>query len=55
MKKHILEEISDLILEELDGPFGILDNLIKPVISAYNLFTEAIKNIKEAWTLLKKG
>ena len=55
MKEHILEEIKDLIMEEMEGPFEVLDNLIKPVSSAYDLFADTIKNVKEAWTLLKKG
>ena len=55
MKEHILEEIKDLFMEELEGPFEILDKLVKPVTSAFDLFADTIKNVKEAWTLLKKG
>ena len=55
MKSIALEEIKKVLEEELVEPLGYLRQLLEPFQQAYDVFTQTVKNIKEAWRVIKNG
>ena len=55
MKRVALQAIKKVLEEELAGPIGYLKQLLEPFLQAYDFFTQTVKNIKEAWRLIRNG
>lgn len=55
MERTALQEIQQVLEEELDGPLAGLTQLLEPVEKDFDLFTQSIKNVKEAWRTLTNG
>ncbi|KAI0230511.1 hypothetical protein LSAT2_019151, partial [Lamellibrachia satsuma] len=55
MKSIALDEIKKVLEEELEEPLGYLRQLLEPFQQAYDVFTQTVKNIKEAWRVIKNG
>ena len=55
MRRTALSEIKKVLLEELAEPVVSLKQLLAPFQHAYDIFTQAVKKIKEAWLGLVIG
>ena len=55
MKRAALAEIKKVLLEELAEPVVSLKQLLAPFQHAYDIFTQMVKKIKEAWLGLVLG
>ncbi|KAI0212799.1 hypothetical protein LSAT2_002241 [Lamellibrachia satsuma] len=55
MKRVALQAIKKVLEQELAGPIGYLKQLLEPFLQAYDFFTQTVKNIKEAWRLIRNG
>ncbi|KAK2165039.1 hypothetical protein NP493_1368g00012 [Ridgeia piscesae] len=55
MKTSALEEIKKVLEEELEEPLRLLKQLLEPFQQAYDFFIQTVKNIKEAWRVIRNG
>jgi len=55
MKSAALEEIKQVLEEELEGPLGFLRQLLEPFQQANDFFVQTVKNVKEAWRVMRNG
>ena len=55
MKTSALEEIKKVLEEELEEPLRLLKQLLEPFQQAYDFFIQTVKNVKEAWRVIRNG
>ncbi|KAK2165104.1 hypothetical protein NP493_1383g00012 [Ridgeia piscesae] len=55
MKTLALEEIKKVLEEELEEPLRLLKQLLEPFQQAYDFFIQTVKNVKEAWRVIRNG
>ena len=55
MKALALDEIKKVLVEELEEPLRLCEQIIEPFQQAYDVFIQAVKQIKEAWRVIMKG
>ena len=55
MKTSALAEIKKVLTEELDEPLRLLQQLLEPFQQAYDVFTQAVKNVKVGWRNINTG
>ncbi|KAK2162030.1 hypothetical protein NP493_1547g00007 [Ridgeia piscesae] len=55
MKTSALEEIKKVLTEELEEPLQLEERLLEPFQQAYDVFTQAVKNVKKGWRDIRNG
>ena len=55
MKSAALEEIQQVLEEEVNGPLGDLEEILTPFQLVYDFFVQKVKNVKEAWRIIRTG
>ena len=55
MQISALSEISEVLVGELEEPLRFLEQIIEPFQQAYDVFKQTVKQIKEAWRVIRNG